>query len=67
MQTADLSISISLYLYISISNQRGGKSSWYDTLWRLVRGGIGGENTELQLVHWGTNRIILSNFAPLFT
>ena len=29
----------------------GGESSWYDTVWRLVRGGIGGENSQLQLVH----------------
>ena len=30
------------------------ESSWYDTLWRLVRGGIG-EIYELQLVHCGTD------------
>ena len=43
---------------------QGGESSRFNTVWRLVRGGIGGENSELQLVHWGTNCMILFNFAP---
>ena len=41
-----------------------GESSLSDTVWRLIRGGIGGENSEFQLVHWGINCMILWYFPP---
>ena len=38
-----------------------GECSWYNTPWRLVRGGIGSNLSDLQLVLWGTNRAILTS------
>ena len=38
---------------------QGGESSWYDTPWRLVRGGIGMIFSELQLVLWVLTALIL--------
>ena len=49
---------------VNCVQHRGGESSWYDTLWRLVRGGIGGENSELQLVHLVLTVSFFAIFLP---
>ena len=45
---------------------RGGGRSWYNTPWRLVRGGIGRIFSELQLVLWVLTALILCIFETFW-